>query len=79
MNEILGIDDSPAPPPLWVFCPEHSAPEGQYWPEQPLKPTPHSANKNSHAKPGKTGGRAEGYICCHKTVQQTQSLQSNSS
>ena len=59
--------------------PEQSAPEGQYWPEQPLKPTPHSANKNFHAKPGKTDGIARGYTWFQLTMQQTQSLQSTSS
>ena len=79
MNEILGIDDLPAPPLFWVSSPEHSAPEGQYWPEQPLKPILHSANNSFHAEPGKTGGIAEGYTWFHFTTQQTQSLQSTSS
>ena len=61
------------------LSPEHSAPKGQYWPEQPLKPTPHSANKSFHAEPGKTGGKAKGYTWFHETAQQTQSLQSTSS
>ena len=73
------MDDLPAPPLSWVFSPRQSAPGGQYWPEQPLKPILHSVNNNSHAGPGKTGGRAKGYTWFHLTTQQTQSLQSTSS
>ena len=73
------MDDLPAPPLSWVSSPRHSAPGGQYWPEQPLKPIPHSVNKSFHAEPGKTGGRAKGCTWFQLTTQQTQSLQSTSS